>query len=257
MPHIYQHIMLVNHGKFSSESIYAAYLPTYYVGKSRTLYGTSFHYLLSSSSACSGAGSGWHRRTQIADSTVYLGGPATLGAGPLMCADSWAVTLWRIASGQRRAAAQVSGTPDRARPASPFIAAPVRMLSRPSWHPARAGLLEAQLRAVSELVGTARVSHSSRSPHSLASGPTLLATSSGQWPAHLWQILADSDAGLGSRNSRPPRPEVMLRHVPIPRTLAPFSRLHDHVRLTRAAPPSRPAPVNPCGRCKQPATLNP
>jgi hypothetical protein len=28
----------------------------------------------------------------------FLGGPATVGAGPLMCADSWAVTVWRIAS---------------------------------------------------------------------------------------------------------------------------------------------------------------
>jgi hypothetical protein len=51
--------------------------------------------------ACSGAGSGRHLRTQIADSTVYLGGPATVGAGPLMCADSWAVTLWRIANAAR------------------------------------------------------------------------------------------------------------------------------------------------------------
>jgi hypothetical protein len=56
---------------------------------------------LSSSPACSGAGSGWHCRARIADCTVHLGGPATLGAGPLMCADSWAVTLWRIASAAR------------------------------------------------------------------------------------------------------------------------------------------------------------
>ncbi len=56
---------------------------------------------LPSSPASSGAGSGWHRLTQIADSTVYLGGPATFGAGPLMCTDSWAVTVWRIASAAR------------------------------------------------------------------------------------------------------------------------------------------------------------
>ncbi len=56
---------------------------------------------LSSSPACSGAGSGWHCLMQIADSTVYLGGPATGGAGPLLCADSWAVTVWRIASAAR------------------------------------------------------------------------------------------------------------------------------------------------------------
>ncbi len=81
-------------------------------------------------------------------------------------------------------------------------------------------------------------------------------TSSGQWPAHLRQSFADSDAGPGSRISRPPPPEVMLRHVPFPSP--PFSHLHDHVRLTRAAPPPRPVPVIPCGRCKQPTTpLNP
>ncbi len=94
---------------------------------------------LPSSPACSGAGSGWHRRTQIADSTVYLGGPATGGAGPLLCADSWAAwaaTVWRIASAAR------------------------------------------------------------------------------------------------------------LRR---------FSRMHDHDRLTRAVSPSRPVPIIPCGRCKQPA----
>ena len=31
-------------------------------------------------------------------SAPLFGGPATVGAGPLMCADSWAVTVWRIAS---------------------------------------------------------------------------------------------------------------------------------------------------------------
>ncbi len=50
---------------------------------------------------CSGACSGWCCRAWIADRTVYLGGPATFGAGPLMCADSWAVTVWRIASAAR------------------------------------------------------------------------------------------------------------------------------------------------------------
>ena len=56
--------------------------------------------------------------------------------------------------------------------------------------------------------------------------------------------------GPGSRISRPPRPEVTIRHVTNPST--PFSRLHEHDRLTRAAPPPRPAPVKPCGRCKHP-----
>ena len=50
---------------------------------------------------CSGAGSGWCCRAWIAVCTVSLGGPATVGAGPLMCADSWAVTVWRIASAVR------------------------------------------------------------------------------------------------------------------------------------------------------------
>jgi hypothetical protein len=50
---------------------------------------------------CSGAGPGWRCRAWIADRTVYLGGPATFGAGPLMCADGWAVTVWRIASAAR------------------------------------------------------------------------------------------------------------------------------------------------------------
>jgi len=56
--------------------------------------------------------------------------------------------------------------------------------------------------------------------------------------------------GPGSRISRPPRPEVTIRHVTNPST--PFSRLHEHDCLTRAAPPPRPAPVKPCGRCKHP-----
>ncbi len=56
--------------------------------------------------------------------------------------------------------------------------------------------------------------------------------------------------GPGSRISRPPRPEVTIRHVPNPST--PFSRLHEHDRPTRAASPPRPVPVNPCGRCKHP-----
>ena len=50
---------------------------------------------------CSGAGSGWCCRAWIAVCTVTLGGPATVGAGPLLCADSWAVTVWRIASTAR------------------------------------------------------------------------------------------------------------------------------------------------------------
>ncbi len=131
---------------------------------------------LSFSPTCSGAGSGWHLRTQIADSTVYLGGPATVGAGPLMCADSWAVTLWRIASAARLRRSRGHRT-ERGQPAwqsliLPISMAPLRMLSRPSWRPGRAGPLEARPRAVTELVCTVRVSHSPRPLHSLANGPS-------------------------------------------------------------------------------------
>jgi hypothetical protein len=123
---------------------------------------------LSSSPACSGAGSGWHCRAWIADCTVHLGGPATVGAGPLMCADSWAVTLWRIASAARLpAAAPVLGTPGRARPPKSLSVAPLWLLSGPSWHPVRAG---------PSGPGRAR----QRPSQELARGPHHL---SGQWPA--------------------------------------------------------------------------
>ena len=46
-----------------------------------------------------------------------------------------------------------------------------------AWRPGRAGLPDARARAVTELVGTVRVSHNSCPPHSLASGPIMLATS--------------------------------------------------------------------------------
>ena len=49
----------------------------------------------------SGAGSGWCCRAWIAVCTVSLGGSATVGAGPLMCADGWAVTVWRTVSTAR------------------------------------------------------------------------------------------------------------------------------------------------------------
>jgi hypothetical protein len=82
---------------------------------------------LPSTSARSGAGSGWQSRRQIADSAVYPEGLAPGGAGlpSLSCAISWAVSAPppprhrdrarhrdRVADRQRRAAAQVSGLPD-------------------------------------------------------------------------------------------------------------------------------------------------
>jgi hypothetical protein len=176
---------------------------------------------LSSSPACSGAGTGWHCRSQIADSTVLLGGPATLGAGPLLCADSWAVTLWRIASVARLRRSRGH----RAERGQPVLSAqhhcgcsPGQVGVRPVPGRSRPG------RERCPNWSAPRAPVSTRSPHSLASGSTLLATSSGQWPAHLRQTLADSDAGPGSRNSRPPRPEVTIRHVPIPSPLLALAR---------------------------------
>jgi hypothetical protein len=146
--------------------------------------------------------SGARRRSEPALSCARIAGPSQCGGSPAPrgCASLGVIGLC--------AATQ-----------SPISMAPLRLLSRPSWRPGRAGLPDARARAVTELVGTVRVSHNSCPPHSLARGPIMLATSPGQWPAHLRQILADSDAGPGSRISRPPRPEVTIRHVPIPSPL--------------------------------------
>jgi hypothetical protein len=171
---------------------------------------------------CSGAGSGRGCRTWIAVCTVFSGArrrsePALSCAriaGPSQCGGSPAP----------RGCASLGVTGLSAANQSPISMAPLRLLSRPSWRPGRAGLPDARARAVTELVGTVRVSLNSCPPHPLASGPTMLATSPGQWPAHLRQILADSDAGPGSRISRPPRPEVTIRHVPIPSPLLALAR---------------------------------
>jgi hypothetical protein len=95
---------------------------------------------LPSTSARNGAGSGWHSRGQIADSTmstVYLEGLAPGGAGLCPCAFSWAVTVTvlHIASDARLHRSRGYRT-ERGLSAGP---APLRMRSRPSWHPARAG----------------------------------------------------------------------------------------------------------------------
>jgi len=166
---------------------------------------------------CSGAGSGRGCRTWIAVCTVFSGArrrsePALSCAriaGPSQCGGSPAP----------RGCASLGVTGLSAANQSPISMAPLRLLSRPSWRSGRASLPDARARAVTELAGTVRVSPNSCPPHSLASGSTMLATSPGQWPAHLRQILADSDAGPGSRISRPPRPEVTIRHVPIPSPL--------------------------------------
>ncbi len=95
---------------------------------------------LQSTSACSGAGSGWHGRHgrgQIADSTVHLEGLAPGGAGLCPCAFSWAVTVIvrRITSVARLRLSRGYRT-ERGLSAGP---AALRMRSRPSWHLARAG----------------------------------------------------------------------------------------------------------------------
>jgi hypothetical protein len=82
---------------------------------------------------CSGAGSGWRCRAWIAGCTVYLGGPATVGAGPLMCADSWAVTAWQCGgSPAPRGCASLGVTGLSAANQPPISKAPLRLLSRPS-----------------------------------------------------------------------------------------------------------------------------
>ncbi len=203
---------------------------------------------------CSGAGSGWCCRARIAVCTVFLGGPATVGAGPLLCADSWAVTVWRIASAARLCQPRVTGLSTATQ--SPNSMAPLWLLSRPVRSMGPAGRAEARARAAPVRADSVRVSHRLAHRSHWASALPPLATSSSHWlpspPAGPCRL----GCGPGGRISRPPRPEVTSRHVPIPS--APFSRLHERDSLTRAATPSRPAPVNPCGRCKRPASaLNP
>jgi hypothetical protein len=92
---------------------------------------------LSSTSACSGAGLGWHGRRRIADSTVYLEGLATGGAGHLSCANSWAVTVvvWRIASVARLRRSRAQPV---SRPGTTVDALSAKLASspsRPHWGP--------------------------------------------------------------------------------------------------------------------------
>jgi len=124
--------------------------------------------------------SGARRRSELALSCARIAGPSQCGGSPAP-----------------RGCASLGVTGLSAANQSPISMAPLRLLSRPSWRPGRAGLTDARARAVTELVGTVRVSLNSCLP----------------------QILADSDAGPGSRISRPPRPEVTIRHVPIPSPL--------------------------------------
>ena len=62
-------------------------------------------------------------------SAPFIGGPATVGAGPLMCADGWDVTVWRTVSAARlrqpRGHRAVRGHPDS------ISLAPLWLLDRP------------------------------------------------------------------------------------------------------------------------------
>ena len=158
-----------------------------------------------SSTSCSGAGSGWHCRNQIADCTVFLGGPATGGVDPLLCANSWAVTVivWQIASvarlrwsrghwAERGQSVRLGATVD----------ALSAKLASSSCRPTRGPVVRGS--------ATTPAHHPNRP---VARSPLTLL--SGQWPAHVRQNFADSDAGpdAGSHGDYDQR----LGHGPIPR----------------------------------------
>jgi hypothetical protein len=68
-------------------------------------------------------------------SAPLFGGPATVGAGPLMCADSWAVTVWRIASAvrpcQSRGHRTEQGLPVPRQHGTPAVALSAKLASSP------------------------------------------------------------------------------------------------------------------------------
>ena len=140
---------------------------------------------LSSTLACSGAGSGWHGRRQIADSTMFLGGLATGGVDPLLCANSWSVTVivWRIASVARlhwsRGHWAERGQSVRLGTTVDALSA---KLASSSCRPTRGPVVRGS--------ATTPAHHPNRP---VARSPLTLL--SGQWPAHVRQNFADSDAG--------------------------------------------------------------
>ncbi len=166
-----------------------------------------------------------------------------------MCADSWAVTVWRIASAARLCQPRVTGLSTATQ--SPNSMAPLWLLSRPVRRTGPAGRAEARARAVPGPAGTVGVSHYPCRPLPLASGPTMPTISSGLWLSLLRQDLADSEAGPGGRISRSPRPGVTLSHVPTPSPLPAksCSRGKCPSVASRTAGPA-PFPVKPCIRCK-------
>jgi hypothetical protein len=194
---------------------------------------------LSSSPACSGAGLGWHGRRRIADSTMYLGGLATGGAGPLLCANSWAATVWRIASVARlrrsRAHRAERGWPVRL--GTTVVALSAKLASCPS---------RARWGSVMHGPGSSRQPASGMLTTQPANGLLTTQPASGlltigrrrRRPAP----FADSDAGPGCRIARRSRPEVRLCHGPISR-LPPCSHLLDHDRLTRTGRHPGPCPL--------------
>jgi hypothetical protein len=168
---------------------------------------------------------------------VYLGGPATVGAGPLMCTDSWAVTLWRTASAARlrrsRSHRAVRGHPDTT------STAPLWLLSRPSL---AYGPGPGRGRCPGRPIPCAPVAGPPTAPSEATVLP-LYATSPGQWHPLLRQGLADSDGarGAGSRGHRDQRSRYATS-----RTLAPPSRAC--TSMTASLEPRHhlgPRPLNP------------
>ncbi len=165
---------------------------------------------------------------------MYLGGPATVGAGPLMCADSWAVTLWRIASAARLRRSRGHRT-ERGQP----------VLS--ARHHCGCSLGQVGVRPVPgcSRPGRRRCPNWS-APHASVTAPAHRT----HWPAARPCSPLHPASGLltsgrssqtrmraraaGSRDHHDQRSRYATS-----RSLAPFSRLHDHDRLTRAASPSR------------------
>ena len=162
---------------------------------------------------CSGAGSGWRCRARIAVCTVSLEGSATVGAGPLLCADSWAVTVWRIASAARLCQPRVTGLSTATQ--SPNSMAPLWLLSRPVRSMGPAGRAEARARAAPGRADSARVSHRLAHRSHWAPAPPPLATSPGHWrpsppagPCRLGCGPGEPDlAATATRGHVAPRPD--------------------------------------------------
>jgi hypothetical protein len=197
-------------------------------------------------------GSGWRLRAWIADCTMHLGGPATVGAGPLMGADSWAVTLWRIASAARLRRSREHRA-ERGLPSPSARHHCGCSLGRVGIRtgPGRAGPAERGR-------GPAKNRPGAHTTHP-ASGPP--ATHLGQWPAHLRQaapapeppqdpIISDgTEPGSAQPGTQAASLEVITVGVHSGHDL-PCSRGKCPSGASRTAGLA-PFPVKPCIRCKR------